>query len=404
MTEIIRRKPPFMSIPLLESATASDVLDELDHLLITALQTSPRARWERIGAAVGVDASTVARRWKRLTEAGHAWMSCHPAGIGPTPPTVAVIEVDCVSGSLHEVAAAIVDDPHLITIDHVTGSRDLVLTAAFPDQVALARYVGLRLEALPGVAATRSQIASTVHAVGSRWRLDRLAPGSREDLARDASGGGAGGGRGTSSGGGSSGRGLSSGGGAGIGRGLPSADDLDLQLLDLLAQDCRQSVAALARSSGASASTVRRRLDRFHRADALVYRCEVARYLSGWPVAVTFWGVTPPDATARITAQLISQRETRLCASLSGPHNLLLTVWLRSVEDLPSFEARLYARFPELTVTDRAVTLWPLKLAGQILDPRGRRIRGVPVAFWHDPAVERSEADLIRRLATPRSG
>ncbi|MFC9394251.1 Lrp/AsnC family transcriptional regulator [Streptomyces sp. NPDC057027] len=382
-----------MSIPLLESATASDVLDEVDHLLITALQTSPRARWERIGAAVGVDASTVARRWKRLTEAGHAWMSCHPAGIGPTPPTVAVIEVDCVSGSLHEVAAAIVDDPHLITIDHVTGSRDLVLTAAFPDQVALARYVGLRLEALPGVAATRSQIASTVHAVGSRWRLDRLAPGSRENLAREASGGAAG-----------SGRGTPSGGGAGIGRGLPSADDLDLQLLDLLAQDCRQSVAALAQSSGASASTVRRRLDRFHRADALVYRCEVARYLSGWPVAVTFWGVTPPDATARITAQLITQRETRLCASLSGPHNLLLTVWLRSVEDLPSFEARLYARFPELTVTDRAVTLWPLKLAGQILDPRGRRIRGVPVAFWHDPAVERSEADLIRRLATPRSG
>ncbi|WP_225801268.1 Lrp/AsnC family transcriptional regulator [Streptomyces sp. NK15101] len=369
-----------MSIPLLESSTASDVLDELDHLLITALQTSPRARWEQIGAAVGVEASTAARRWKRLTEAGHAWMSCHPAGIGPTPPTVAVIEVDCVSGRLHEVAAAIVDDPHLITIDHVTGSRDLVLTAAFPDQAALARYVGLRLEALPGVAATRSQIASTVHAVGSRWRLDRLAPGSRKNLAQDASGGS-----------------------TGIGRGLSSADDLDHRLLALLAQDCRQSVAALARSSGASASTVRRRLDRFHRADALVYRCEVARCLSGWPVAVTFWGVAPPDATARITAQLVTQRETRLCASLSGPHNLLLTVWLRSVEDLPSFEARLYARFPELTVADRAVTLWPLKLAGQILDPRGRRIRGVPVAFWHDPAAERSEADLIRRLATPRA-
>ncbi|MFG3040940.1 Lrp/AsnC family transcriptional regulator [Streptomyces sp. NPDC048330] len=368
-----------MSIPLLDSTSPSGVLDELDHLLITALQTSPRARWEQIGSAVGADASTVARRWKRLTEAGHAWMSCHPSGIGPTPPTVAVIEVDCASGTLHEVAAAIVDDPHLITIDHVTGARDLVLTAAFPDHAALGRYVGLRLEALPGVAATRSQIASTVHAVGSRWRLDRLAPGGRENLSQDPSGG--------------SGR---------LGRGLPSADELDHRLLALLAQDCRRPVAALAKSTGASASTVRRRLDRFHRENALVYRCEVARYLSGWPVAVTLWGVAPPDATARITAQLIAQRETRLCASLSGPHNLLLTVWLRSVEDMASFETRLYARFPELTVTDRAVTLWPLKLAGQILDPRGRRIRGVPVDFWHDPAAERSEADLVRRLATPR--
>ena len=35
----------------------------------------------------------------------------------------------------------------------------------------------------------------------------------------------------------------------------------------------------------------------------------------------------------RITAQLIRMRETRLCASLTGPHNLMLTVWLRSAED-----------------------------------------------------------------------
>ncbi|MFE0642519.1 Lrp/AsnC family transcriptional regulator [Streptomyces sp. NPDC058877] len=367
-----------MSMHLLESATASGVLDELDHQLITALQTSPRARWERIGAAVGVDASTVARRWRRLTEAGHAWMSCHPTGFGPTPPTVAVIEVDCASGSLHRVAASIVDDAHLVTIDHVTGSRDLILTAAFPDQAALARYVGLRLEALPGVAATRSQIASTLHSVGSRWRLDRLAPSGRENLAPPPTHIG-----------------------AGIGRRLAPADELDHRLFGLLAQDCRQSVAALAQGSGASASTVRRRLDRFHRTDALVYRCEVARYLSGWPVAVTLWGIAPPDATTRITAHLATQRETRLCASISGPHNLLLTVWLRSAEDIPSFETRLYSRFPELTVADRAVTLWPLKLAGQILDPQGRRIRGVPVGFWHDPATERSEADLVRRLATP---
>ncbi|GAA4833383.1 Lrp/AsnC family transcriptional regulator [Kitasatospora terrestris] len=359
--------------------TAGEALDELDHQLVTALQTAPRARWERIGAAIGVDATTAARRWRRLTDAGHAWLSCHPAGIGPTPPLVAVVEVDCVAGALHEVAAAIVDDPHLITVDHVTGSRDLVLTAVFPDQAALARYLGLRLGALPGVAATRSQVASAVHAVGSRWRLDRLAPGGRDVLDETAPGGG-----------------------SGIGRGLSSADPLDLRLFSLLAEDCRMPAADLAERAGASPSTVRRRLERYQREEALVYRCEVARSLSGWPVSVTLWGVAPPDAAARITAQLPTQRETRLCATLSGPHNLLLTVWLRSVQDIPAFEARLYARFPELTVTDRAVTLWPLKLAGQVLDPRGRRIRGVPVDFWHDPAAERAEADLVRRLSVPR--
>lgn len=359
-----------------ESTGASVHLDEVDHLLITALQTAPRARWEQIGQVVGIDATTAARRWAHLTEAGHAWLSCFATGIGPVAPTIAFIEIDCVSGALHEVTAQLVDDPHLITIDHVTGSRDLVLTAAFPDQSALARYVGFRLETLPGVAATRSQIATALHAEGSRWRLDRLTPGTWETLTEDRPG-------------------------IRTGRGLLVADDLDRELLALLAEDCRQSAARLARRTGTSPTTVRRRLERIHREEGVVYRCEVARYLSGWPVSVTLWCGAPPGDTARIIPQLSGLRETRLCASLSGPHNLLLAVWLRSMQDIASFETRLGTRFPELTVADRAVTLWPLKLAGQILDPQGRRIRGVPVSFWHDPAAERAEENLVTRLATP---
>ncbi|WP_236602396.1 Lrp/AsnC family transcriptional regulator, partial [Streptomyces sp. MBT72] len=115
-------------------------------------------------------------------------------------------------------------------------------------------------------------------------------------------------------------------------RGLPSPDELDTRLCMLLAEDCRQPAARLAERTGVSASTVRRRLERMHREDALVYRCEVARYLSGWPVSVTMWGIAPPGETARIASQLIGLREMRLCASLSGPYNLLLTVWLRSAE------------------------------------------------------------------------
>ncbi|MER6347021.1 Lrp/AsnC family transcriptional regulator [Streptomyces sp. NPDC001595] len=359
-----------------ESAAGPAHLDEVDHLLITALQTSPRAEWEQIGRAVGIDATAAARRWRRLTEAGHAWLHCYAPVVGSVAPALAVIEVDCVAGSLHEVAARIVDDPHLITIDHVTGARDLLLTAVFPDQAALARYVGFRLERLPGVAATRSQLATAVHAEGSRWRLDRLTPDGREALPHYRPG-------------------------TGVRRGLAAADDLDRRLLALLSEDCRQPAARLARRTGASPTTVRRRLDRFHREEALIYRCEVARCLSGWPVAVTLWGAAPPGDAARIAAQLIALRETRLCASLSGPHNLLLTVWLRSMEDIAAFEARLSTRFPELAVADRAVTLWPLKLGGQILDPKGRHIRGVPVAFWTDPQAERAEADLVRRLSAP---
>lgn len=382
---IIRRKAAPMRSSTQESATspapvrhpgaaAADApLDELDYLLITALQTSPRAEWAQIGKALGVDGSTAARRWNRLTEAGHAWLSCYTVASGVTLPIIAFIEVDCAAGALHEVAARIADDPHLITIEHVTGSRDLVLTAAFPDQAMLARYVGFRLGALPGVAATRSQIATAVHTEGSRWRLDRLDPGSQDVLTKD---------RGPSL----------------PRRGLTAPDELDQRLYLLLSEDFRRPAARLAEHLGVSPTTVRRRLDRMHREDALVYRCEVARYLSGWPISVTLWGIAPAADTARIASQLIGMRETRLCASLSGPHNLMLAVWLRSAEEIGSFEARLAARFPELVVADRAVTLWPLKLAGHLLDPHGRHIRGVPVTFWEDPGAHRAEDALLERL------
>jgi hypothetical protein len=67
---------------------------------------------------------------------------------------------------------------------------------------------------------------------------------------------------------------------------------------------------------------------------ALVYRCDVARGFSGWPAGVTLWGSVPPGGSARIAAQLIGLREVRMCISLTGRHNLVFTVWLRTLVDI----------------------------------------------------------------------
>jgi DNA-binding Lrp family transcriptional regulator len=154
----------------------------------------------------------------------------------------------------------------------------------------------------------------------------------------------------------------------------------------------------LARRTGLSATTVRRRLGRLEASGALVFRCEVARALSGWPVSVSLWCSGPPDATAHIAAHVSAMREIRLCASLTGPHNLLFAAWLRSVEDLHAFESRLLAPFPGLTVVDRAVTLWPVKLAGHLLDPQGFRLGSVPLGRWDGAAAEAAGEDLLSRL------
>jgi len=51
-------------------------LDELDLLLVTALQATPRADWQHLGRLLGVSASTATRRWARLTQAGVGRLSC----------------------------------------------------------------------------------------------------------------------------------------------------------------------------------------------------------------------------------------------------------------------------------------------------------------------------------------
>ncbi|GAA1556959.1 Lrp/AsnC family transcriptional regulator [Actinomadura kijaniata] len=346
-------------------------LDDLDHILVTALQHAPRADWRRIGAVLGVDASTAARRWARLTAAGLAWQTCVPLAVEGVSPVVAFVEVDCVAGRLHEVAAELVEDPHVFNVEHVTGGRDLLLTVVLRDQAELARYVGFRLGRIAGIAATRTQIATALHTEGSRWRLERLDDRQRGLLDRGRS----------------------------RERGRAVTED-DRELLRLLGEDCRAPVAELAARTGLSPTTVRRRLARMDAAGALLYRCEVARFASGWPVAVYLWGTAPPGDVSRIAALLAGLRETRMCASLSGSDNVVFTVWLRSVDRAQAFETALVRRFPQLTVTDRAVTLWPMKLAGHVLDPQGRHLRSVPFWAWDDAAAEAELGALLGRLRT----
>jgi DNA-binding Lrp family transcriptional regulator len=96
-------------------------------------------------------------------------------------------------------------------------------------------------------------------------------------------------------------------------------DATDLALMTALSTDPRRSAADLACDTELSVTSVRRRLARLDTARLIAYRCDVARGVSGWPVAVNFWAVVPPHQAARIAGQVTALRETRFCASLSGP-------------------------------------------------------------------------------------
>ncbi|RAJ91735.1 MULTISPECIES: Lrp/AsnC family transcriptional regulator [unclassified Streptomyces] len=330
-------------------------LDDLDQALVHALQIAPRAGWARIGAAVGADPVTVARRWQRLARSGAAWIGCHPgpAAAESGQGCLAFVEVDCANGRLTEVARALTAEAHVITVEHVSGGRDLLLTVLAPRLSALTHWVTHRLGALDGIVTTRTHLASTVYTEGSRWRLRALSSEQIARLAEDAAP------RGDAS--------------------VFELTDLDHALLAELSVDGRASNTVLAERCGTSPDTVRRRVNRLLSSGMAQFRCEVARPLSEWPVSLILWGRAAPAELRTVAEQVTGAREVRLCAGVIGRHNLKLVAWVRSLDDAQRFEVRLAERVPALTVVDRAVALWPMKLNGNLLDERGYRTGAVPI-------------------------
>ncbi|GHF76642.1 AsnC family transcriptional regulator [Kitasatospora xanthocidica] len=324
---------------------------EIDLALIDALQADPRAPWTRIGPALGVDATTAARRWDRLSTAGLAWVTAYAA---PGTAPVAYLEVTCDAGSVAQLIAALAELPWVFSIEHVAGEFDLFLSVCATDLPGLGRLVQ-DIGARPEVRAVRTRLSLRTYLEGSAWQIRALAPARRAELTQRTPPDG------------------------------PAAgpellhSPTDLALLRALGEDGRAGHTELAARTGIGESTVRRHLNRRLRQRGLLLRCDLAQRLAGWPVVVGYRAAVPHGALDRVGAMLARLPQTRLCASVTGSTNLLFSVWLRTTDDITAVEAVLADRAPELRLDGRTVTFRTHKRMGRLLDPQGRALRHIPL-------------------------
>ncbi|CAM3110877.1 Lrp/AsnC family transcriptional regulator [Prescottella defluvii] len=332
-------------------------LDEIDLSLINTLQLEPRASWSRVGAALGIDPVTAARRWSRLADTGSAWVTAHPVG----PQTAALVEIECEAGQVRATAETLARWPHVLTVEHTSGARDLLLTVSVPDLASLSDMLLASVESLPGIRSTRTYLVIRPYAVGGEWQLQALDADQRARM---------------------DGRGHRA------GSALRPLDATDRALITTLFRDGRAPLTEIAAELDCSVSTARRRLNALLDRHALLLRCDVAQPLSGWPVSVWLWARVPVDECDDVARHLVARSETRACLVLTGaPANFFYSVWVRSVEDVHRVERSLRRTVPSLEIVDRSVTLRFFKRMGRILDGAGRSVECVPMDIWSDPVA-----------------
>jgi DNA-binding Lrp family transcriptional regulator len=337
------------------------MLAEEDLEVIDALQVNPRASWTDLGAALGIDPVTASRRWQRLHQAGEAWVTAALGQRQLHAMAVAFLELDCEAGAAEDVSDSLVEAGHLISVQHVAGSYDLWVLAVSASQAALAEALLRGVPRLPGVRRVRTHMATRVFDASRRWRLRVVSQDAANAVAATP-------GRPDST------------------RGM---DDIDRALFTALSTDGRATWTELAHDVGLTARSVQRRVNRLVATGDIDFRCDLARPLAGWRAAAVLW-VDVPDAALEATGRaLVRWPETRTCAAIAGPSNLMLTVGLHSLADLHPLVTRLGEEFPHAKIRDRQAVLRQTKLYGRILDVDGRWVRSVPVDPWHVPRYGR---------------
>ncbi|MFD6288383.1 Lrp/AsnC family transcriptional regulator [Streptomyces sp. NPDC060205] len=339
------------------AAGAAYELDELDRGVVQALQIQPRAPWTLVGKVLGVDPVTAARRWRRLEEAGLAWVTAYPHLNDARLVVTGVIELDTEPGAAEEVAQALARHPALPNVKLTAGGRDVVAsvqTRSLDELSALSSSLPRRTD---GVRATRTHVSTGLPTEGSRWRLRSLDAAQTAQLTetyratrRTAESQAA----------------------------PPHWDALDAQLLELLSVNGRMSLRDLSSATGTPLTTVRRHMRSLVSA-RLLFRCDLARPLSGWPLSVVYFASVPGQYLEETSHKLSRVPEVRSCSIMAGPHNLVVDVWLRALHDVHAFEAHLSRALPHLTVADRSVILRTVKHMGRLLDRDGRSVGVVPL-------------------------
>ncbi|MDL4816039.1 Lrp/AsnC family transcriptional regulator [Actinomadura opuntiae] len=312
-------------------------LDEVDHGLVHALRIDGRAPFSRIGEVLGVSENTVARRYRRLRSSGVLRVvgAVNGRRLGYTSWT---IRLRCTPDAAGAIAGALAarDDTSFVYL--LSGGTEISCNA---QTRSADERDALLLEKLPR---TRRVIGVSAHlllrsfALPATWLGPAVLSPEQADRLRP--------------------------------RPVPGGTQpvevgaADRALLAALALDGRAGYTDLARATGWSDSTVKRRAEALRGAGVLQYQVDIEPARLGFHAEARLWMSVRPSALQDVATAMAAHPEVSFVALTTGPTNLVAVVNCRDTEDLARYLTERVAALDGIVTMETAPVIRTVKRAG----------------------------------------
>ncbi|MER5811084.1 Lrp/AsnC family transcriptional regulator [Streptomyces sp. NPDC002033] len=327
-------------------------LDSLDLALIQALMIDGRAPFSRLAQVLEVSDQTVVRRYRRLRTSGLVRVVALPNGrrVGLFE---SWLRVQCAPDASLAVAEALARRPDVAWVNLSSGGTDIHCATRARTRED---RDGLLLDKLPR---TRRVTGVSAHTILRMYTggpecwfgLDVLRPDQVAALEQPAPTGGT---------------------------ERYTMDATELALLALLRRDGRTGFPELARATGLSESTARRRVERLRAEGAVYFDVEIVPGTLGFEAETVLMLTVQPALLAEVGAALGGYPEVPFAAAVTGTANLLAVVICRDTDALYTFLTERVGALPGIRQVEVVPTLRNIKRAGMLVED-GRLVDPPPV-------------------------
>ena len=147
-------------------------MDDLDLLILNALQEDGRTPFTQIAKKVGVAESTIRSRYASLVERGivQTIAVIDPFAVGYNSPALIGISVE--PGTIYSVAQALEKLPEVSYLVLILGVYDLVVEVFCRDREHLTKFITNQIQTIQGIRTTETLVIGKIFKLSFFWRPD----------------------------------------------------------------------------------------------------------------------------------------------------------------------------------------------------------------------------------------